>query len=217
MMKNWLREVWNGNKALLLFIFLMMVFRSAVADWNEVPTGSMKPTIVEGDRIFVNKMAYDFRIPFTHISLIKIADPDRGDIIIFDSSMSDKRLVKRVVGIPGDRVAMRNNIVSINGQPLSYLRMSEDENYVDSLENLIGVEHFVRMDTRGSALSSFEPIRVPADSYLVLGDNRDNSADSRVIGFVSRNEIVGRSRSVVLSFNYDNYYIPRSGRFFQSL
>lgn len=216
-MKSWLREAWNDNKSLLLFIALMMVFRSAVADWNEVPTGSMKPTIVEGDRIFVNKMAYDFRIPFTHISLLKVADPNRGDIIIFDSSMSDKRLVKRVVGIPGDMVAMRNNIVSINGHPLSYFRMSGDENYVDSLENLVGVEHFVRINTRGSALSSFEPIRVPPESYLVLGDNRDNSADSRVIGFVPRNEIVGRSRSVVLSFNYDNYYIPRSGRFFQSL
>jgi signal peptidase I len=216
-MKSWLREAWSDNKSLLLFIALMMVFRSAVADWNEVPTGSMKPTIVEGDRIFVNKMAYDFRIPFTHISLLKVADPNRGDIIIFDSSMSDKRLVKRVVGMPGDMVAMRNNIVSINGHPLSYVRMSGDESYVDSLENLVGVEHFVRINTRGSALSSFEPIRVPPESYLVLGDNRDNSADSRVIGFVPRNEIVGRSRSVVLSFNYDNYYIPRSGRFFQSL
>ncbi len=216
-MKHWLREAWNENKSLLLFIALMMVFRSAVADWNEVPTGSMKPTIVEGDRIFVNKMAYDFRIPFTHISLLKIADPDRGDIIIFDSSVSDKRLVKRVVGIPGDIVEMRNNILSINGQPLSYLRMSADGQYVDSVENLIGVEHSVRMNTRGSALSSFEAVRVPEEAYLALGDNRDNSADSRVIGFVPRNEIVGRSRSVVLSFNYDNYYIPRSGRFFQSL
>ena len=75
----------------------------------------MKPTILEGDRILVNKMAYDIRVPFTLISLHKIADPARGDIIVFDSAVADKRLVKRVVGIPGDRVELINNILFING------------------------------------------------------------------------------------------------------
>ena len=81
-MNNWLKKMWKDNKSLLVFLSLMLVFRSAVADWNEVPTGSMKPTIVEGDRIFINKMAYDVRIPFTHVSLIKMSDPQHNDIII---------------------------------------------------------------------------------------------------------------------------------------
>ena len=85
------------------------------------------------------------------------------------------------------------------------------------LENLLGERHFIRIDKPGSRLSNFQSVEVPAEHYLVLGDNRDNSADSRVIGFVPRYEIVGRSRSVVLSLNYDNFHIPRKNRFFHAL
>ena len=114
-MKGGLLKLLKDNKAYILFVVLMMVFRSAVADWNDVPTGSMKPTIIEGDRIFVNKMAYDVRLPFTTVSLAKLADPVRGDIVIFDSQASGKRLVKRVVGVPGDVVALQDNVLSVNG------------------------------------------------------------------------------------------------------
>lgn len=216
-MKLPVRKLWQENRSFLLFLFLMFCFRSAIADWNTVPTGSMKPTIVEGDRILVNKMAYDLRLPFTHISLLKLADPQRGDIIVFDSKVSDKRLVKRVVGLPGDVVAMIDNVLVINGQALNYQNKLLSKHYADKTENLLGLEHMVRTDPRGSMLSSFSPVKVPAGHYLALGDNRDNSADSRVIGFVPREEIVGRSRSVVLSFDYDNYYMPRADRYFQSL
>jgi signal peptidase I len=195
----------------------MFVFRSSVADWNSVPTGSMKPTILEGDRILVNKMAYDVRVPFTHISLLKISDPARGDIVIFDSDVSDKRLVKRVVGIPGDIIAMYNNTLYINGKPQRYEEVSTSKQTADWMENLSGTEHFIRIKHSGSPLSSFRPVTVPEGYYLVLGDNRDNSADSRVIGLVPRDEIVGRSSSVVLSLDYDNYYMPRKDRFFQTL
>lgn len=215
--KKWLRHAWQENMSLLLFIGLMFIFRSAIADWNDVPTGSMKPTIVEGDRILVNKMAYDIRVPFTTISLIKLDDPVRGDIIVFDSKVSDKRLVKRVIGVPGDVVEMRYNRLLINHQALPYRHVDSMGNRLDMIENLHGVEHFIRTDKRGSNLSSFAPVTIPANAYLALGDNRDNSADSRVIGLIPREEIVGRSRSVVLSLNYDNYLIPRAERFFKTL
>lgn len=214
-MKNFLLKTWKENKTFVLFIALMCIFRSAVADWNHVPTGSMKPTIIEGDRILVNKMVYDIRLPFTHISLLKLADPKRGDIVIFDSQISGKRLVKRVVGIPGDMVAMKDNILYINGERISY--KDSTINPQDKIEDLVGVEHFVRIEPSGSRLSNFSPVKVPAGQYLALGDNRDNSSDSRVIGFVPRSEIVGRARKVVMSLNYDNYYIPRSNRFFHTL
>ena len=162
-------------------------------------------------------MAYDLRLPFTHISMLKLADPQRGDIIVFDSEVSDKRLVKRVVGLPGDVVAMIDNVLIINGQALNYQNKLLSKHYADKTENLLGLEHMVRTLPHGSMLSNFNPVKVPAGHYLALGDNRDNSADSRVIGFVPREEIVGRSRSVVLSFDYDNYYMPRSDRYFQSL
>ena len=211
-------KVLKDNKGFLIFIILMAMFRSAVADWNTVPTGSMKPTILEGDRIFVNKMAYDVRIPFTHISLITHADPARGDIIVFDSKRSEKRLVKRVIGLPGDVVEMNDNVVKINGQPLPYTDHDATSEGQDKIENLFGTKHFVRIaDKHNSYLSTFRSVRVPDGHYLVLGDNRDNSADSRVIGFVPRSEIVGRSRRVVMSLDYENFYIPRSDRFFHAL
>lgn len=216
-MKNRFAKAWKENRSLLLFIVLMCVFRSSFADWNSVPTGSMKPTILVGDRILVNKMAYDIRLPFSHIALYKISDPARGDIIIFDSKVLDKKLVKRVVGIPGDTVEMRNNVLHINGVRLPYADVSSSESAIDKSENLLGVEHLVRLGKNGSSLSSFQAVKVPRGYVLALGDNRDNSADSRVIGFVPRDEIVGRSRKVALSFNYDNFYMPRSDRFFFTL
>jgi signal peptidase I len=220
-MKKRLSNLWKENKSLFVFICLMLVFRSAVADWSDVPTGSMKPTIVEGDRIFVNKMAYDIRLPFTHISLIKLAEPQTNDIIIFDSVASDKRLVKRVIGVPGDKIAMKDNQLLINGQAITYQQTSTEKshinNHYDNTETINGHSHNIRTNNVASRLANFNQVTVPEGQFLVLGDNRDNSADSRVIGFVPRNEIVGRSSKVVFSLNYDNYYIPRSDRFFHSL
>ena len=117
---NKLLQLWRDNRSIIVFLSLMFVFRSAVADWNDVPTGSMQPTIAIGDRILVNKMAYDLRLPFTTTSLIKRADPERGDIVIFASKAADNRLVKRVIGVPGDIVAMHHNVLTINGEQLAY-------------------------------------------------------------------------------------------------
>ena len=218
-MKNRLLKIWKENKSFLFFITLLFVFRSSFADWNEVPTGSMKPTILEGDRILVNKMAYDIRVPFTLISLFKRADPLRGDIIVFDSKLAGKRLVKRVIGLPGDRVELRNNRLYINEEQLNYTATASpvSDQFVDKKEDLFGVNHLVRVRNKASYMANFSPIVVPDNSYLVLGDNRDNSTDSRVIGFVPRNEIVGRSKRVVMSLNYNNYYFPRSERFFHKM
>lgn len=208
-----MKHFWMENRSLLLFVALMFCFRSAIADWNDVPTGSMKPTLIEGDRIGLNKMAYDLRVPFTHISLYKIADPARGDIAVFDSKVADKRLVKRVIGIPGDTVAMRDNRLIINGQTLAYSAAANG----DWIEHLPGKPHIVRLNPNAQAYANFDAITIPAGQYLMLGDNRDHSADSRVIGFVPRHEFVGRSRSVVMSLDYENYLSPRAERFFHGL
>lgn len=214
-MKSGLIRLWTENRSFLIFLSLMFIFRSACADWNTVPTGSMKPTIMEGDRIAVNKLAYDLRIPFTHISLARLAEPERGDIAVFDSKVSNIRLVKRVIGLPGDSVQMINNQLLINGNAIAYENTPENS---DKLEQLFNITHRVRIsEVNDHAFANFPAVLVPPDCYLMLGDNRDNSADSRVIGFVPRDEIIGRSRFVVMSFNYDNYYIPRADRFFKAL
>ena len=211
------KSLWQDNKSLFLFIALMLVFRSAVADWNEVPTGSMKPTIVEGDRILVNKLAYDIRIPFTHVSLFELDNPKRGDIVIFDSKVSKKRLVKRVIGLPDDRIAMRENQLVINGKAINYQSAGQTESAIEYREQFFNNEHIVQVSPSSTSHSSFAEVTVPDGHYLVLGDNRDNSADSRFIGFVPRNEIVGRTERVVISFDYDNYYLPRKERFLHTL
>jgi signal peptidase I len=217
---KWLRDI-------ALLAIVIFGARSAIADWNNVPTGSMKPTILEGDIIFVNRLAYDLKVPFTSIHLATWGAPRRGQIVIIDSSMTGERLVKRVVGVPGDTVAMRNNVLYINGKALSYKPL--DPKYAAALsaqarashrfeaETLGGSGHPVMVMRGGSAESNFPPIQVPAGKYLVLGDNRDNSADSRYFGLVDRKFIMGHATAVIVSWNPNNHYLPRSGRFFKAL
>jgi len=217
-MKQKLRQLWRQNRHFIIFMLLIIGFRSAIADWNVVPTGSMKPTIVEGDRIAVNKLAYDLRIPLTPFSLLTLGEPQRGDIVIFDSAAAGKRLVKRVVGLPGDMVAMFENRLHINGQVLDYTLVEQSEDSTVLREQLGQHPHLIKLQHGASAASAgFGLTLVPDNSYLVLGDNRDNSADSRYIGFVPRKEIVGRARRVVMSLDYDDYYLPRGDRLWRSL
>ena len=206
------------HKGFLLFIVLMVMFRSAVADWNDVPSGSMEPTILTGDRIFVNKLAYDVRLPLTHVSLYRFAEPQRGEIVIFDSKAADRRLVKRVEGVPGDVVQMIEDRLWVNGEPAQYTQLQNEDDAVLVRESLQGSSHTVRLDRERAGLArSFGPVTVPEDHYLVLGDNRHNSADSRFYGFVPRGEIVGRSSTVVLSLDPDHFYLPRVDRFVDPL
>jgi signal peptidase I len=217
-MKNRFIQLWQEHKGFALFLILMVIFRSALADWNTVPTGSMKPTIVEGDRILVNKLAYDLRVPLTHISIFRFADPMRGDIVVFDSEAADTRLVKRVIGLPGDIVGMTANHLTINGVEAQYSDLRHGADAIFAIESYGGMSHRIELAPTGtSRFSSFGPVKVPQDRYLVLGDNRDNSADSRVHGFIPRGEIVGAAKTVVLSIDYDRYYLPRTERFFHSL
>ena len=211
------------HKGFILFIFLMVVFRSAIADWNDVPSGSMEPTIMTGDRILVNKVAYDLRVPLTHVSLYRHADPKRGDIVIFDSKAADRRLVKRVIGLPGDIVQMVEDRLLINGIEATYQELrSVDGAWLATEafegESLDRLSHTVRIDERRQGMTrTFGPVTIPEEHYLVLGDNRHESADSRTYGFVPRDEIVGRSRTVVLSLDPANFYLPRADRFVDPL
>ena len=217
-MNKRLHELWAEYKRYVLFIVLMVMFRGAVADWNPVPTGSMLPTIVEGDVILVNKLAYDIQVPFFNTSLIKLDDPERGDIVIFKSKASDLRLVKRVIGVPGDTLEMNNNQLIINGKKLNYSNANYNSlGSIDVQENLLGLDHDIRISPFRTSQSSFNKVVIPEDYYFTMGDNRDNSADSRVIGFVPRDEIIGRTKRLLLSFNMENNYLPRKERFFHTL
>jgi signal peptidase I len=217
-----------GNKSLLIFVGLMLIFRSAVADWMYVPSGSMNPTIVEGDRVLVDKAAYGWRVPFTTRRLTRGGDPLRGDIVIFASPEDGETLIKRVVGLPGDTVEMRNERLLINGTELSYAPSGDPadpdlpsatraQERVYSRENLADREHAILLLPERPATRSFGPVRVPAGQYLMLGDSRDNSKDSRYIGFVPRDSIVGRAFRVAYSLDAERWYLPRGDRLFSPL
>ena len=211
-----------------MFLIVMIAFRSAIADWNQVPTGSMKPTILDGDRVVVNKLAYRLRFPLTNWELLRWSAPARGDIITFYSPLDNELLIKRVIGIPGDRIALANNALIVNGKASKYSRI--DHEVITSLDRFQKARHrffyehieqskhpvMVQPGT-ATAYNSFDPITVPPGKFLVLGDNRDNSKDSRVFGLVSADQVMGRAVAIAFSMNYDNYYLPRSDRFFQSL
>lgn len=227
-LKKKLKIFWKGwGCSIFIAIIIATSFKSAIADWNVVPTGSMKPTIVEGDRIFINKLAYDLKIPYSTWHIAKWDDPQGGDIVVFYSPVIGKRLVKRVVGIPGDLVEMQNNQLIINGKKLTYepvnqlndkdLSLGGHANQHLFIENLSNKPHPLMTLPQRPSIRSFGPVSVPKGKYFMMGDNRDNSADSRYFGFVERRQIVGQATTVVASFDINNKYQPRWDRFFTKL
>jgi signal peptidase I len=215
--------LWNEFLRPIGLLFLVIApLKSAVVDWNWVPTGSMKPTIMVGDLVLVNKLAYDLKVPFTTRHVASWSEPARGDIVVFFSPADGSRLVKRVVGLPGDSIELRREALYINGvrqgysldDPLPYRReVAEDPHPVVATEHLGDRDHLVALLPSRPALRSFGPVSVPAGSYFMMGDSRDNSFDSRFFGAVPRASIVGRATAVIVSFDPTRCLLPRPSRF----
>jgi signal peptidase I len=210
--------------SLLVAVLAATSFKSAIADWNHIPTGSMEPTLLIGDRIFVNKLAYGLKVPYSTWHLARWERPHRGNIVVFFSPADGKRLVKRIIGIPGDTVAMDRNQVFLNGTPLGYTVAADPTGKFGATadhraqrlfsEDLAGLEHPIRLSPETPSQRSFGPVRVPSGMYFVMGDNRDRSADSRYFGFVPEDQIVGQVTAVVLSWETFPLAL-RSGRSLQ--
>lgn len=221
--KFWRQEV----RPLLIMAVIMFAIRSSFADWNTVPTGSMKPTILEGDRVFVNKVAYDLKVPFTTLHIAEWSAPQHGDIVVFYSPKDGMRLVKRTIGLPGDTVELRHDQLIINGATVEYKSIADEllpdvtasdrANSVYASEQLPGRSHLVAGIPNVQALRDFGPVTVPAGSYFMMGDNRDNSFDSRFFGAVKRDRILGRATAVIVSLDADHHWKPRWDRFFSPL
>lgn len=221
-MKKWLRE----NRGFLLFLLCLCLFRTAVADWNPIPSGSMHPTLQEGDVVLVNRLAYDLKLPLTSHTLAHLGDPQRGDIVTFWSPADGRRLIKRVAAVPGDTVSMRNKMLTINGRPAVYTPRGEGHETVGhsiSLRTLrveedTGTEkHDIQWLLGTSLASNFGPLTLPRDQFLMLGDNRDNSADSRYIGLVPRRQLIGKAEDILVSADIEGNWMPRLERFGKSL
>ena len=206
----------------------IFAFRSSVLDWNQVSTESMSPTIIEGDRVFVEKSAYDFALPFTNWKAIEIENPSRGEIVIFKKQGGSQPLIKRIVGLPEETIEIVNNKVIVNKVQAHYKPLQRESfNHLDlytrtknefELEIFEDAEHSIMIQKKNDhASAASKPLYIPAGYYYVLGDNRDSSIDSRNIGLIHREQILGKGRTIAFSLDYSNFYIPRKDRFLRDL
>jgi signal peptidase I len=192
------KSYFRKNLSTILMILVLVAFRWSFADQYRVPSGSMLPTIQLGDHVLVNKMAYDFKLPFSDLKILRVAEPVRGEIMVFISPEDQKtNLIKRVIGLPGDHLRIEGNHVFINGRALeeAYVPAAFDQHAGEVLE-----------------------VTVPDDHYFMMGDNRNISWDSRYWGLVPRENIKGRALGVLWNINFP-HFIPvlNLGRVGQSL
>ena len=215
----------RANKGFLLFLLLFGVFRTAVADWSPIPSGSMRPNLLEGDVVFINRLAYDLKIPLTERQVAHLGNPVRGDAVVFYSPLDGTRLIKRVLALPGDVVEMRDDRMTINGEEAAYAlvgtaREQAGGREVDAVrlsESVGGTHQRVQLLPGVPALRDIALMRIPSGQYLMLGDNRNNSADSRVIGLVPRAKLLGRAERILVSADYQHDWMPRFERFGMTL
>ena len=209
-------------------VILAFFVRSFFIQAFKIPSGSMIKTLEIGDHILVSKFSYGVKIPFTDICFLDFHKPEREDVIVFrEPKQGKKDFIKRVIGLPGDTIEMKNNTLFLNGEPVGYTKIGRDYTKLLSgerrvrcilaIEDLDGVAHTVMSIPSINAMRNFGPVTVPQGSYFVLGDNRDSSRDSRYFGFVDRESIVGQAKGVIGSFNITDKYQPRFKRFFESL
>jgi signal peptidase I len=188
----------------------------------------MHPNLLEGDVVLVNRMAFDLKVPLTDMVLAHMGEPARGDIVTFRSPKDGTLLIKRLIALPGDTVEMRNERLYINGKGADYDVIADSLDSVqgetlralqlsESIEGGKGGRRHIQVLPDVMAPRTFGPLTVPAGEYLMLGDNRDNSADSRVIGLVPRKLLVGRAERVLVSADYQGNWMPRTERFGMSL
>ncbi|MES2584580.1 MAG: signal peptidase I [Pseudomonadota bacterium] len=216
-MINYLKQ----NRGFIAFLLCFGFFRLAIADWNPIPSGSMRPNILEGDVVLVNRVAYDFKLPLSDVALFRIGNPERGDVITFTSPTDGIRLIKRLVALPGDVVEMRNEVLTINGAVAEYSAPDATTEPLDNgsttpalqiRERVAGNERTVQLLPYVGAKRNFGPLVVPKDSYFFLGDNRDNSGDSRYIGVVPRHLLIGKAHHIVVSAAIKDDWLPRLER-----
>lgn len=196
-------KVWSfmrRNLSIVLIVAGVAAFRTAFADWSSIPSGSMEPTFLPGDYVWIDKLAYGPSVPFANIRLATWGTPERGDIITFVPPHTDELYIKRVIGVPGDRIRIAGAEIHVNGERLpASLRAAPNGRRI-GIETIDGEAHRLQYST-DRTLPSFREFTVPAKRYFVLGDHRDDSVDSRAWGFVEADHIMGRVRHVAVSFS----------------
>jgi signal peptidase I len=199
------------SKSFFPVILAVFLIRSFIVEPFKIPSGSMMPTLLAGDFILVNKFTYGLRVPILNNTFVELNKPERGDVVVFhfppDPSID---YIKRIVGVPGDKIAYRNKQLFVNGEPVD-MKLVGDYQYVASGLNMITsklyteqlgkVSHAVLLDE--DSISIDGETEVPAGHYFAMGDNRDNSKDSRSWGFVPDDNLVGKA--FMIWWNFDDF------------
>ncbi len=180
------KEIWEWVKTIFIAIILAIIIRTFVIQTFKIPSGSMMNTLFPGDFLFVNKFIYGTRFPFSNKKILVLRKPERGDIIVFKYPVDHKRnFIKRCIGLPGETIEIKNKQVYVNGKPLveAYVVFSDSRLYSNSA--------YLSDDERKR--DNYGPIIVPDNAYFMMGDNRDNSLDSRFWGFLPEKDIRGKA------------------------
>ena len=186
---------------------LVLVLRSFLFEPFKIPSGSMIPTLNVGDFILVNKFSYGLRLPVSGTKIVDIDNPARGDVMVFFPPDDDRYFIKRVTGLPGDKVEMRNGELFVNGRLMKQTPhpvADRDSRYTVQMEQLDGVDHAIRRSVVPGRYSKNYSTVVPEGHYFMMGDNRDNSNDSRDWGPVPEENIVGKA--VAVWMHWDKFF-----------
>ena len=206
-----LKEPWyvEYSKSFFPVLLIVLLLRSFIAEPFRIPSGSMMPTLLIGDFILVNKFAYGLRLPVINTKVLAIDSPNRGDVAVFRfPGKPSEDYIKRIVGLPGDHIAYRNKRLYINGKQMMQTPMSQFQGVGSGVvmngarvkaESLDGVTHKILI--REGRLNVEGEYQVPPNHYFVLGDNRDNSNDSRFWGFVPEEYLVGKAFMIWLNWD----------------
>ena len=208
----------DSCRSLFTVIFVVLILRSFVAEPFQIPSESMLPTLENGDFILVNKFTYGIRLPAIDTKIIEVGQPERGDVVVFKYPQNPKvDYIKRVVALPGDRISLINNVIHINGKAMKQIVYGpvgvtgKGETVIEFEEDLDGAKHMgYHVKGRGYPVNYWRPselfgngILVPEGHYFVMGDNRDNSQDSRFWGFVPEENL--RGKAFFIWFNWGEW------------
>ncbi len=190
--------LWEYTKAIATALLLALFIRAYFIQAFKIPSGSMIPTLLIGDHLLVNKFIYGTKVPFSDKRILNLRKPERGDIIVFKYPEDPSRdFIKRVIAVEGDSIESRDKVVYVNGKPLN-------EPYTQYVDR--------SLQTKGAEpRDNFGPYIVPKGKYFMMGDNRDQSYDSRYWGYVDLNDIKGEA--LIIYWSWDpNHHFPRFGR-----
>ena len=204
-------------KSFFPVLVIVLVLRSFIVEPFQIPSESMVPTLEVGDFILVNKFTYGIRLPVIRTKVLDINSPQRGDVMVFFPPHEKRYFIKRVVGLPGDVVEVKNNVLYVNGEEMPQMPTaagSKIENHYQVVdETLDGVVHKMRKSVSAPRLSATEGRwEVPEGHYFMMGDNRDNSQDSRFWGFVPEKNIVGKAFAIWMHWEQKLKSLPSFSR-----